>query len=124
MTAHTQQEAIEMPIQTTGGCCGSSCTCSTRNCNCSDGACRKPGRVTDAVTLRSATADDATALRRLAILDSARPLSGETLVAELDGRLIAAISADRRAAIGDPFVPTARVIELLRGWSAQAQVAA
>ncbi len=122
MTAHNQPEAIEMPIQTTGGCCGSSCTCST--CNCSDGGCRKPRRVIDAVTLRSATAEDATALRRLAILDSAKPLSGETLVAEHDGRLIAAISADRRTAIGDPFLPTARVIELLRGWSPQTQVAA
>lgn len=111
-----------MPIQTTGGCCGSSCTCST--CNCSDGACRKPRRVIDAITLRRATADDATALRRLAILDSAQPPSGETLVAEYDGGLIAAISTDGRTAIGDPFVPTARVIELLRGWSSQAQVAA
>ena len=111
-----------MPIQTAGGCCGSSCTCST--CNCSGGACRKPRRALDAVTLRPATAADATALRRLAILDRAQPPAGETLVAEHDGRLIAAISADRRTAIGDPFVPTARVIELLRGWSSKTQAAA
>jgi hypothetical protein len=83
-----------------------------------------PRPLIDAITLRHATADDATALRRLAILDSAWPPAGDAVVAEHDGRLIAAISADGRTQIADPFLPTARVLSLLRGWSEHAWVTA
>lgn len=79
---------------------------------------------TSAITLRRADAADAPALRRLASLDSAAPLAGDTLVAEHDGALIAAVSADGRSAIADPFVPTAGVLALLHGWSGQLEVAA
>ncbi len=77
-----------------------------------------------AITLRRASAADATALRRLASLDSSKPLAGDALVAEHDGALVAAVSADGRRAIADPFVPTAGVVALLRGWSGQLGVAA
>jgi hypothetical protein len=73
-----------------------------------------------ALTFRPATAADAAALRRLAALDSADPLSGEVVLAESDGRLVAAISASGRV-VADPFVPTATTVQLLRtaSWAAR-----
>lgn len=58
-------------------------------------------------------ADEAT-LRRLAALDSARPLKGDALLAEVDGRAVAAIDLHDGRVVADPFVPTAEVVELLR----------
>jgi hypothetical protein len=66
------------------------------------------------LTLRHATAADAAALARLAALDSSRVPSGELLVGELDGVLVAALSVDTGAAIADPFEPTAAVVAALR----------
>jgi hypothetical protein len=66
------------------------------------------------LTLRSATVADEAALARLAALDSSRVPSGELLVAELDGTLVAAVSVDTRAAIADPFEHTAAIVESLR----------
>ena len=57
---------------------------------------------------------DAAALATLAALDSARPLTGPTVVAEDDGRLVAAISLHDGRVVADPFVPTADVVEMLR----------
>jgi hypothetical protein len=67
-----------------------------------------------AVTLRCAEARDETALTRLAQLDSAAPPAPPVLVAELDGRLAAAISLVDGAVVADPFQPTAALVELLR----------
>jgi hypothetical protein len=66
------------------------------------------------LTLRHATAADEASLRRLAALDSSRVPSGELLVAELDGQLVAALSVDTGAAIADPFEHTAAIVESLR----------
>jgi hypothetical protein len=66
------------------------------------------------VHLRPARPDDAPALDRLAALDSARPLTGPTLVAEQDGALVAALSLGTGRAVADPFVPTADLVALLR----------
>jgi hypothetical protein len=66
------------------------------------------------LTLRHATAADADALVRLAALDSSRVPSGELLVGELDGTLVAALSVDTGAAIADPFEHTAAIVESLR----------
>jgi hypothetical protein len=66
------------------------------------------------LTLRHATAADDTALARLAALDSSRVPSGELLVAELDGVLVAALSIDTGAVIADPFEHTAAVVDALR----------
>jgi hypothetical protein len=66
------------------------------------------------LTLRHATAADETSLKRLAALDSSRVPSGELLVAELDGRLVAALSVDTGAAIADPFEHTAAIVDSLR----------
>lgn len=68
----------------------------------------------DSVTIRRAGAEDARALVRLAELDSARALSGEVLVAEVDGRLWAAAELATGRTVADPFRPSAGVVELLR----------
>jgi hypothetical protein len=70
------------------------------------------------LTIRHANGADATALARLAALDSSRVPSGELLIAELDGQLVAALSIDTGAAIADPFEHTATIVDSLR---AQAQ---
>jgi hypothetical protein len=69
------------------------------------------------LTIRHAGAADEAALRRLAALDSSRVPSGELLVAELDGRLVAAVSVDTAAAIADPFEHTAAIVDSLRAQS-------
>jgi hypothetical protein len=66
------------------------------------------------VTLRHANAADADDLVRLAALDSSRVPSGELLVAEIDGTLVAALSVDTGAAIADPFEHTAAIVDALR----------
>ena len=66
------------------------------------------------VTLRFAGAADRSGLRELAELDSAEPPLGMTLVAEVDGRLRAALPLDGSSPIADPFHRGAELIELLR----------
>jgi hypothetical protein len=73
-----------------------------------------PMTSTASLTLRHANAADAAALSRLAALDSSRVPTGELLVAELDGALVAALSVDTGAAIADPFEHTAAIVESLR----------
>ena len=63
------------------------------------------------VVIRSARGSDGHALADLARLDSQRPLTGDVLVAEQGGRLVAAIDGER--AIADPFRPTADLVALL-----------
>jgi hypothetical protein len=65
-------------------------------------------------TIRTATHDDAEALRRLAALDSKAPLEGTVLVGEIAGRAAAAVSVTDDRAIADPFVPTAHLLATLR----------
>jgi hypothetical protein len=66
------------------------------------------------VTLRLAADRDRRALRRLAERDSAEPLAGTVLVAEVAGELLAARSMQGGRAIADPFRPTAELVALLR----------
>jgi hypothetical protein len=66
------------------------------------------------VTLREASAADAERLRALAQLDSAPAPCGPALVAEVDGRLRAALPLDGGAPISDPFHRGRELIELLR----------
>jgi hypothetical protein len=67
------------------------------------------------ITIRPAAPDDAAALRRLAALDSAAVPAEPLLVAEVDGELRVAVSTSDLTAIADPFAPTARLVELVRG---------
>ena len=63
------------------------------------------------VVIRAARGSDGAALENLARLDSQRPLAGDVLLAEQDGRLVAAVAGER--VIADPFRPTVDVIALL-----------
>jgi hypothetical protein len=66
------------------------------------------------VLVRPARPVDAADLRRLAALDSARPLTGDVIIAVTGGDVAAALSLDSGAIIADPFQPTAHLVELLR----------
>ena len=71
------------------------------------------------VTLRYSSAADRESLRALAQLDSGRPPAGMTLVAEVDGRLRAALPLDGSEALADPFHRGLDLVELLRLRAAQ-----
>jgi hypothetical protein len=79
----------------------------------------RPDRRWTPLVIRIAVAADELALRRLAQLDSRRPLQGAVLLAEQDGSPIAAVSLDDGGAIADPFVATADALELVRLRAAQ-----
>ena len=66
------------------------------------------------ILVRPARSVDADDLRRLAALDSARPLTGDVLLAVSGGDVAAAMSLDTGAVIADPFQPTAHLVDLLR----------
>ena len=66
------------------------------------------------ITIRRATAADHVAVRRLAVLDSAFPPTGDVLLGEIDNELWAAVSVDTGQAVADPFRPSRDVVELLR----------
>jgi hypothetical protein len=70
------------------------------------------------VVIRVATSADRDDLGRLAALDSARPLGGTVLVAQSDAEIRAAYAVEDGRAIGDPFRPTAGLVELLKARAA------
>ena len=76
------------------------------------------------IVIRRTTASDTPALWRLAALDDAPvPHGGPgVLIAEVDGRPVAALAGDR--AIADPFRRTAPLVELLRLRASQLAAAA
>jgi hypothetical protein len=63
--------------------------------------------------IRAARGSDGESLRRLAELDSARVPTGDVIVAEAEGAVVAAHSPTTGATIADPFRRTADVVELL-----------
>ena len=65
------------------------------------------------VTIRYARPDDALALLDLAALDSSYAPSGVVLVAEVNGRIWAALSLDDGHSIADPFRPSGELSFLL-----------
>jgi hypothetical protein len=71
------------------------------------------------VTLRWAAAADRKGLRHLAELESTTPPEGAALVAEVDGRLRAALPLDGSEPLADPFHRGTDLIELLRLRAAQ-----
>jgi hypothetical protein len=70
----------------------------------------------NAIVIRTATAQDARVLAELAQLDSAPALAGSVLIAEVDGVARAALElgSGRSRAVADPFAPTADLVALLR----------
>jgi hypothetical protein len=71
------------------------------------------------LVIRVATRFDAAELHRLAVLDSARPLTGSVLIAQSDGRIDAALSLEDGRAIADPFRATAGLVDVLRARGAR-----
>jgi hypothetical protein len=69
---------------------------------------------TNAYVIRTATDADADVLRRLAALDSQRPIIGAALIGEVDGAPAAAISTSDGRVVADPFQPTATLTQALR----------
>jgi hypothetical protein len=71
------------------------------------------------MTIRSSEPGDERDLRRLAQLDSARPIRGNALIAESDGTPLAAVEIGSGRAIADPFKPTRSLVDLLHLRAAQ-----
>ena len=66
------------------------------------------------VVIRPAGPADAAALATLAILDEESPLSDPALVAETDGRVVAAMGLVSGRILTDPFARVTEVKDLLR----------
>ena len=66
------------------------------------------------VTIRRARAEDSALLAALAALDSAAPLHGETILAEVGGAPVAAAELPSGRTIADPFARSAEIVGLLR----------
>jgi hypothetical protein len=64
--------------------------------------------------IRQATVDDEQAVRRLAQLDSQRPLRGPALIGEIGGQPAAAVALLDGRIIADPFRFTVQLTQLLR----------
>lgn len=77
------------------------------------------GGAAQEVVIRFATQRDDARLARLAALDSGRAPSGETLIAEMAGEIVAALPLRGRRPLADPFRPTADVVRLLELRAAQ-----
>ena len=64
--------------------------------------------------IRAATRHDAPALARLAGLGSRVAQRGHVLIAETDGRPVAAVSLTSGAILADPYLPAADAVRALR----------
>jgi hypothetical protein len=73
-----------------------------------------PVAAEQSVTLRFGVPADENPLARLAELDSSKPPAQPLLLAEVDGRLLAALALSDGTVVADPFHPTADLIDLLR----------
>jgi hypothetical protein len=85
---------------------------------------RRPADYAEHVVIRSGVASDDAEVARLAELDGGHVPAGATLVAELRGRVVAAISLDGGRAIADPFRPTGDIARLLELRASQLRDAA
>jgi hypothetical protein len=70
--------------------------------------------VNDTITIKLSTAADRDRIEVLAQLDGGRAPDGDVLLAEINGRLLAAVGMDGTA-VADPFERTAGIVRLLRG---------
>ena len=87
------------------------------------GADTAPMTTSSTLHLRRATALDEQALRELAALDSARPLTGDVLLAEVGFAVVAALSLSDGRVVADPLKPTADVVCVLRARAGSARPA-
>ena len=75
-----------------------------------------------AITFRQATQADHHELRDLAQLDSQRFSDAGYTVAEINGRIVAALNRADGSAIADPFERTAEIVRMLRAHAGTATV--
>ena len=68
----------------------------------------------NAITVRPYLPNDRRSLERLALLDDRRVPAQPVMLAEVEGRLGAALSERTGEAVADPFEPTAHLVEMLR----------
>ena len=66
------------------------------------------------IELRLARATDTKVVRRLAELDSAPELTGEVVIALVNGDAVASLSLLDQRVVANPFVPTSEAVALLR----------
>ena len=65
-------------------------------------------------TVRPYLPNDSRPLQRLAALDDRRVPAQPVVLAEVNGRLVAALSERTGEAVADPFEPTAHLVAMLR----------
>ena len=65
-------------------------------------------------TVRPYLPNDSRRLQRLAALDDRRVPAQPVVLAEVNGRLVAALSERTGEAVADPFEPTAHLVAMLR----------
>ena len=68
----------------------------------------------NAITVRPYLPHDRQSLERLAALDDRRVPAQPVVLAEVDGRLVTALSERTGEAVADPFEPTAHLVAMLR----------
>lgn len=68
---------------------------------------------TPTISIRPATAADGPTLVRLAALDSKPVPFGPVLIAEVDGKALAAKALQSDVVVADPFARTAELVQLL-----------
>ena len=68
----------------------------------------------NAITVRHYLPSDRRSLERLAALDDRRVPAQPVILAEVGGRVVAALSERSGEAVADPFEPTAHLVEMLR----------
>ena len=68
----------------------------------------------DPINIRFSTEADRVAVAELAELDGHTAPQGEALLAEVDGRIVAAVGVADGVAVADPFVLTRDTLELLQ----------
>jgi hypothetical protein len=78
--------------------------------------------MSEAITIRHSTDGDRPRLLELAELDNRPAPVGDTLVAEVDGELSAAVGIDDGSAVANPFRPTADLVMLLHTRAEQERV--
>lgn len=73
----------------------------------------------DGLVIRRSREEDAAAIERLAQLDSQRAPSGDLMLAEAGGELVAAVAVAGNQIIADPFRRTDHIVGLLQASLAQ-----
>jgi hypothetical protein len=72
------------------------------------------GKFMNPITIRISTEADSARVHELAELDGHAAPKGEAVLAEVNGRLVAAVGVADGVAVADPFVLTSDTLEVLR----------